>query len=180
MSETAQRRRPVDHRPAPVDPTRKERGVLVLWRHDRAKLSTLGEVVAQRERDERTASAVGGIGDRPCIELRQPGQARVLAAPDLLRAGIRLRRDERRLVKSPTCHAVAAACGQQVRDTAQVLDPDQQQRLTTDEPRPGVEDGVRAIWQLVDGDDRVERVPGEDVRRLEWAYARSSTSTGTP
>ena len=42
------------------------------------------EVGRRRQRHERTAPAVGGVGDGPLLALRQPGQARVFAAPDLL------------------------------------------------------------------------------------------------
>ena len=67
----AHRRRPMDHRPAAVDPAGEEGRVLVLGRHHRAELADLREVVGHRQRDERAAPAVGGVGDGPVVALRR-------------------------------------------------------------------------------------------------------------
>ena len=48
------------------------------------------EVARHRQRHERPAPAVGGVGDGPLFALREPRQSRILAAPDLLRVPLRV------------------------------------------------------------------------------------------
>ena len=103
----AQRRGPVDHRPAAVEPAREQRRVLVLGRHHRAEPADAPEVARHRQRDERSAAAVGGVGDRPFLALREPGQPRILAAPGLLGVAVDVGAQERLGIEAPVRDAVA-------------------------------------------------------------------------
>ena len=74
---------------------------------DRAEPADAPEVAGHRQRDERPAPAVRRVGDRPFLALGQPGQARVLAAPDLLGVAVDVRARAAARVEAPVRDAVA-------------------------------------------------------------------------
>jgi hypothetical protein len=79
------------------------------------------EVAGHRERDEGSATAVGGVGDRPLLALGQPRDARILTAPDLLGVVVDVGAQQRLRVEGPAADAVAASRDVELRDPAQVL-----------------------------------------------------------
>ncbi len=159
-----QRGGPVEHRPAAVEPAREDRRVLVLRRHDRAFAADVTEVARHGQRHEGTPVAIGRVGDRPVLELRQPGEPRILAAPDLLRVALRLRLKQRLCVDAPVRGAIAAACHHEVRDPPHVLDADEEHGVVADPGRARVEDRVGAVGQIRDGDQGVGGMaPEQDV-----------------
>ena len=172
MGRAGQRRGAVDHDPAAVEQAREERRVLVVRRHHRAQPPHFAEVLGHCQRHERPAVAVRGVGDRPFLAVRQVHQARILAAPDLLRMS-RVRREQRRLVHPPVPHSVEAASYLEAGDSPEVLDPQQQDGLVADPRGAGVEDRVCRIRDVVGGDDRVRRMPGEEVSSARLGHARA-------
>src|SRR5215217_7878956 len=73
----------VYERPTAPYATREECRVLILGREDCAAPLEGLEIARQRERDERAALGVGGVGDGPAPKLRQVNDACVLDAPQL-------------------------------------------------------------------------------------------------
>ena len=173
------RRGSVDHRPAPVEPAREQRGVLVLGRHRRAEPADLLEVARHRQRDQRPATAVGGVGDRPLLAFREPGQAGVLAAPDLLgvASGSGASSGSASNRQSVTPSALRATT--QVRDAPQVLDPHQQDGVLAHRAAPGLNTELARYGSMGDRQDRVggvalEQGGGIDVHGLHPRLAAAS------
>ena len=148
----------------PSNRTREQRGVLVLRRHHRPEARDAPEVARRRQRDERPATAVRGVGDRPLLAFGEPGEARVLAAPDLLGMVLGVGAEQGLRIERPAGHAVGAARDVELRDAAQVLDPREQDRLVADPGSARVEDRVGRIGHVGDGQDRVRFRPLEQHR----------------
>ena len=96
----------------------------------RRRTSRKSRVVASA--DERPTAAVGRVGDRPFLALGQPGDPRILAAPGLLGVAIDVCLEERLGIEPPVGDAVGAAGDVELRDPAEVLDADEEDRLVPD------------------------------------------------
>ena len=165
----------MDHRPAAVDPPREEGRVLVLRRHRRAEPLDRPEVLGRCERHERAAPAVGGVGDDPLVALFEPRQAGILAAPELLRVALGIGAQQRLGIEPPAVDAVLAPGDLEVGDAAQVLDPQQQDRLVIEEGCARIEDGIGGIRQVGRRDDRIVLIALE-----QWLGGRAQVERHAP
>src|SRR5674476_1599966 len=68
--------------PTDLEPARRQGGVLVLRRHDRAKPPHLADFSRQRPRHDGLATPVGRVGEHPPLALGWPRQVRVLGPQD--------------------------------------------------------------------------------------------------
>ena len=109
------------------------------------------------QRDERSAPAVRRVRDRPFLALRQPRQARVLAAPDLLGVALDIGAEQRLGIEPPAADTIGAARDVELGDAAQVLDPGQQDGLVADARRSGVERRVGRVRDVIRRQDRILR-----------------------
>ena len=102
------------------------------------------------QRDERTPPAVGRVGDRPVLELRQPREARILAAPDLLGVALRARAREQRLGSNRQSDDAVARCGRPRRCEMprRSSTRTQQDGLVADPGGARVEDRVGAVGEV--------------------------------
>ncbi len=84
---------PMDQRPTIPNTMGQEGSIFVLRRHHGPEPFKRGEISGSGQRDARTATRVGGIGDVIRVVFRHIGNASVLDAPKLLRmpGGIRLK-----------------------------------------------------------------------------------------
>src|SRR3982074_2308056 len=77
--------RSMDKCPATAELPRKECGVFVFGRHDRAVAVEAPEIAGHREGDQRPGARVSGVRDGILIQRREVHDARVLPSPQLLR-----------------------------------------------------------------------------------------------
>jgi len=117
------RRRTVDKRELSVDPTRQERGVLVVRLHDETAPLEIAEVSGEGQRDARAAFGEGGVRDGVPAELLDPRDPGVFDSPELFRMILGVGPERRLVVDDPSVHAVRRSRRTQVRMPASVLDP---------------------------------------------------------
>ncbi len=108
--------------------------------------------------------------DRPCVAFRQPGDAGILAAPDLLRVSLDIRPEQHRVVEAPVADTVPAAGDLELGDAPQVLDAGQQDGLVAHPCRRRVEDRVGGIGQVDRAQDRVVTRPLEQHRVMDAGH----------
>jgi hypothetical protein len=96
----------MEHRPAPAELHRKESSILIVGRHDRAEPLELLEVGGGGERDQRPTDGESSIGDGVVAGLLEPGDARILDAPDLFRIAVGIAGEGRLRIDPPVGDAV--------------------------------------------------------------------------
>ena len=119
----------MDKCPATAELPRKECGVFVFGRHNRAVALEAPEITGHREGDQRPGARVSGVRDGILIQRRELHDARVLHSPQLLRVLLGRWGKGRLRVNLPVGDAVETSGGGQVRDTPPVLDSHEQERL---------------------------------------------------
>src|SRR5690606_4415944 len=124
------------------------------------------EILRRGERHERPAARERGIRDDPALLLLEIRDPRILDAPDLLAVRLRRRQQRRLRIDSPSAEAVGAARYGEVRESATILDAEQQNGLAVDDRGGGIEDAVRPVIEVVDGQYRVVGVAPEDFVRV--------------
>ena len=80
----------MNQRPAAVDSSRQECGVLVIRRHDDAVSFEGAEVFGQSQRHSGPAARIGRVGNDVLLQFRNKGDARIFNAPDLFRIILRV------------------------------------------------------------------------------------------
>ena len=168
--------RPMQQREAPVDAPRQQRRVLVVRLHHQPAALERAEVLGERERHAGSAARERGVRDGVLAQLGDVGDARILDAPDLLGMMLAIRQERRRRIDHPPIDAVGGAGGAEMRVSASILHPAQEQRRAVGEQRRAwVEDAVRRIRPLRRRQDRIRVVPGEQrFVKATVAHARSS------
>jgi hypothetical protein len=141
--------RTVHEREHAVDAPRQQRRILVVRPHHQPAPFEADEIVGQRERNPGTAFAERGIGDRILAELRDEGDARVFQTPQFLGVIDGIGRKRRYRVDHPARGAIRGARRAEMRVSATVFDPaEQQRRSIREQRRAGVEDRVYGVWPV--------------------------------
>ncbi len=109
------RNRPVKHGPAPVEPRRKQGGILVFGRHDDALALESLEIPRRGQGNQRTAPGISRVHHGPQIQLVDSGDPGVLDTPDLFGMVFRIGRKGGPFIDPPVGHAVPAARRRKVR-----------------------------------------------------------------
>jgi hypothetical protein len=144
------------------DLARQQGSVLVLGCPDQSHPLNAAEVLCGGQRDARSAGAERGIGDHPRLELRHPGEPRILDPPRLVEDA-RPRLEQRRFVDEPVREAVLRSSHRQVADPPTVFDPAQQHRGAFHLGGAGVQHGVDGVRPPVRRQQRVAAVTAEKV-----------------
>jgi hypothetical protein len=110
-----------------ADASGKQRGVLVVGRHDVADPFELLKVIGQCQRDARPAARERRVGDAVLVHFRDEGDPRVFDAPDFFGEILRVRKHRRLRVDVPVVDAVRGTGRAQVRPPGAVFDAAQQQ-----------------------------------------------------
>ena len=153
----------VNHGPVPIDSSRQKGGVLVLGRHDDAEPFEGLEVACEGQGHSGTAAREGGVGYGELLQLRDPGDARILDAPELFREFAGQRGHGGLRVDPPAVDAVGGARGAEMREAAPVFYATEEQGVAVREQRDaGVKDAVDWIGPVLAAEDGIAGMAGKE------------------
>ena len=146
----------VNQSPPAVNPSRQQRRVLILRRHDDAEPLKALEIPGQRQGDSWTASRKRRVRYSVLLEFRDVSDAGIFDAPYLFRIVVGVCRQRRFGVDSPSVNAIGGSRGAQVRQASPVFHPAEQQSIAVGQTdRSCVKDAVDRIRPVALRQDRV-------------------------
>src|ERR1700678_525058 len=116
------RHRTMNQRPVSVDSSGKNRGVLIVGRHNDAVTLKGAEVFRQGKRNSRTAARIRSVSNHILLYLGDESNPRVLDTPDFLGKLPRTGHHRRFTVNFPVVDAVFGSRSAKMRQTPTVFD----------------------------------------------------------
>ena len=154
---------PMNERPVVANPSREKSRVLIFRLHNDAESFKALKVSGHGERDSRSSSGKGSIGNRVFVELRNIGDAGIFNTPDLLWKLAWVRHQRRPWVDHPTIDSIYRTGRAEVRHSGTVFHATEQECVSVlEQRRTCIEDAVDWIRPVLSSQNGIATISSEE------------------